>query len=686
MMRAAVFSGADCVYVGVRGFNARSTAANFGADELAEAVAFCHARNCEVYAAVNTLVFPGGEQEMYKAVQAVAQAGCDAVIVQDLAAAKAVRTMAKSLPLHASTQMSVHSLAGVYQLAELGFTRAILARELSEREIAAIAEKSPIELEVFVHGALCVCVSGQCYASAFLGGRSANRGGCAGPCRLPFVQAGEQAAKHANTADGYALSLKDLSILKALPRLEAMGVKSAKIEGRLRGPEYCAVAVDSAIKAREGKAYDSELLERIFSRSGFTDGWFTAKGAADMFGVRSDDALSETKRAMPQARELYRRERPRVAVDGKLQLCAQGASLLVQDGTHTVSCELKKPLEEARQSAEGTLLQALCKTGGTPFYFEPQPSIEAGGYFLASGEAAQLRKDALHQLLQLRQTVVPHSVTAPPSARAERQTTKDYHKPPKLWARFEQLAQLPKQPLHYCEKIIVPLEQAMQLPPQLRPHTYLSLPRVLFGEREALAVQQVQQTSQLGFAGYEVNNLAHLTLCKGLPMVAGFGMNLTNAAALGCMESLGCVAATLSVELSIPQMHSLNAGRQDNMQSGAICYGHIPLMITRACPKKGKGCATCAKQEILIDRKAAALQVRCDGSMRTIYNPVALWMGDKLGELPCDYALAYFTTEGAEQVEDILHRLPQSAPAPQSFTRGLYYKGTNQGNVNTGAE
>ena len=225
MLRAAVYSGADAVYLGFSGFNARKSAGNFTAETLKDAVAFCHGRGVRVHVALNTTVYPGEVQDLADAIRAVAAAGADAVILQDMATAALAKRVAPGLELHGSTQMSVHSLAGVKELARLGFSRAILSRELSGREIARIAAESPIELECFIHGALCMSVSGQCYMSAFLGGRSGNRGSCAGTCRLPFAADGAK--------EGYHLSLKDLSLVDKIPELMEAGVVSVKIEGRL---------------------------------------------------------------------------------------------------------------------------------------------------------------------------------------------------------------------------------------------------------------------------------------------------------------------------------------------------------------------------------------------------------------------------------------------------------------------
>ena len=266
MLGAAVFSGADAVYLGLTGFNARRTAGNFTPDELREAVAFCHARGVKVHVTLNTLVYDRELSGLADAVRAVAAAGADAVIADDLATAQLVKSIAPTLHLHGSTQMSVHTPEGAKELAALGYDRVILARELSLEEIRAVCEASPIEVEVFVHGALCMSVSGQCMMSAFLGGRS---GACAGPCRLPFdASAG---LKPGQPGRACHLSLKDMDYIPHLRELMDAGVASVKIEGRLRTPEYAAAVVTACRAVCAGQPYDEKLVRDIFSRSGFTE-------------------------------------------------------------------------------------------------------------------------------------------------------------------------------------------------------------------------------------------------------------------------------------------------------------------------------------------------------------------------------------------------------------------------------
>ena len=402
MLRAAVFSGADAVYLGFSGFNARTGAGNFDADSLQEAVRFCHARGVAVHVALNTTVYGTELSALEQAIRAVAASGADAVICQDLAVATLIGKIAPQLPRHGSTQMSVHSLQGALELKELGFTRVVLARELSMPEVEHITKHCGIETECFVHGALCMCVSGQCYMSAFLGGRSGNRGSCAGPCRLPFEA---NALPEGKPGRLHHLSLKDNSVIDKLDKLQALGVASAKIEGRLRTPEYVAAAVSACLAGREGRAYDRDLLKNAFSRSGFTSGYLDGKIDGTMFGVRSEADAEQTKKTLPMLRELYRRERSRVPVKMKLEIEEGGEKLTVTDadGSKAFAYGDAEP-QPARTDPTESLHRSLAKTGGTPFAVEDQDitvEMDGGPWFIPGGAVNELRREALDALLEM---------------------------------------------------------------------------------------------------------------------------------------------------------------------------------------------------------------------------------------------------------------------------------------------
>ena len=480
MLRAAVFSGADAVYLGCAGFTARTGAGNFTADSLKEAVRFCHVRGVKVHVALNTTVYGGELAQLADAVRAVAESGADAVICQDLAVAQLIGQIAPRLPRHGSTQMSVHTLQGALELKELGFTRVVLARELSLPEVEHITKNCGIETECFVHGALCMCVSGQCYMSAFLGGRSGNRGSCAGPCRLPFEA---NALPEGKPGRLHHLSLKDNSVIDKLDKLQAIGVASAKIEGRLRTPEYVAAAVSACLAGREGRAYDRDLLKNAFSRSGFTSGYLDGKIDGTMFGVRSEADAELTKKTLPALRELYRRERSRVPVQMKLEIEEGGEKLTVTDdeGNRAFAYGDAEP-QPARTDPTESLQRSLSKTGGTPFAVEKiDVKMDGGPWFVPGSAVNELRRTALEGLQQKREVLHPwpvNDVTLPPLPLR----TLPPHRT--LRARFEHWDQVPERALSGIEYLILPIAQADRVPREWRSKTILELPRVMFGALE----------------------------------------------------------------------------------------------------------------------------------------------------------------------------------------------------------
>ena len=677
MLRAAVFSGADAVYLGFSGFNARTSANNFNADTLKDAVAFCHARGVAVHVALNTTVYGGELPALEQAIRAVAASGADAVICQDLAVATLIGKIAPQLPRHGSTQMSVHSLQGALELKELGFTRVVLARELSMPEVEHITKHCGIETECFVHGALCMCVSGQCYMSAFLGGRSGNRGSCAGPCRLPFEA---NALPEGKPGRLHHLSLKDNSVIDKLDKLQALGVASAKIEGRLRTPEYVAAAVSACLAGREGRAYDRDLLKNAFSRSGFTSGYLDGKIDGTMFGVRSEADAEQTKKTLPMLRELYRRERSRVPVKMKLEIEEGGEKLTVTDadGSKAFAYGDAEP-QPARTDPTESLHRSLAKTGGTPFAVEDQDiavEMDGGPWFIPGGAVNELRREALDALLKKREVLRPwpttdeHVPALPLRTLPSRRT---------LRARFENWEQVPERALDGIEYLILPIAQADRVPREWRAKTLLELPRVMFGKLEEDTARRIAATQDAGFAGYEVSNIAHLRLCRGLPMSGSFGLNITNqlAAQFYADNGLGSMLILPEVKDSdISTIAPTHNGRP--VPTGVLVYGHMPLMITRACPLQNiHDCAHCDKTGVLTDRKAKKFPVRCGLGVRTIYNPVPIYMGDKPGALTVDYGVAYFTLESREEAAKVLEMIRTHAPFEGDFTRGLYFKGTN---------
>ncbi|MBR6610011.1 MAG: U32 family peptidase, partial [Oscillospiraceae bacterium] len=423
---AAVYSGANAVYLGVQSFNARASAANFSFEELKKAVGFCHARNVKVNVTLNTILYDRELEEFKETVKQVAACGVDAIIAQDLASAKIIKEVAPSIDLHGSTQMAVHNLAGALLLKEMGYSRVILARELTLDQVEYITKNCGIETEIFIHGALCMSLSGQCYASAFLGGRSGNRGRCAGTCRLPMSAKGDIEDNH--------LSLKDLCAMEMLPAIEKMGVKCVKIEGRLRTPEYVAAAVDNARKAVAGQPFDKQLLADAFSRSGFTNGFLENRLDKNAFGVRTKEDSAKTKETLPKLRALYRREGQYVPVSFKFIMGETESTLAISDGVNTFSQQIAADVQDTDKDFSLSLKTSLEKLGGTPFYLEILECDLIPGKYLPLGAVNAARRKLAEILLAQRETVMPH-----PVKEYEIPAVKHRFTTPELVARFENI-------------------------------------------------------------------------------------------------------------------------------------------------------------------------------------------------------------------------------------------------------
>ena len=669
MLRAAVFAGADAVYLGFAGFNARASAGNFTAETLGQAVSFCHGRGVRVHVALNTTVYPHEAGALAQAIRAIAAAGADALIVQDLAVADLAGRIAPGLPLHGSTQMSVQSLEGALALAEMGFSRVILARELSREEIRQIARNCPIETEVFVHGALCMSVSGQCYMSAFLGGRSGNRGSCAGTCRLPF------SAGRPRPGDCH-LSLKDNSLLDRLAEIAGLGVVSAKIEGRLRTPEYVAAAVSAARAGRDGLAFDEELLRGAFSRSGFTQGYYLGRRDKEMFGVRTAQDSAASKAAEPRLRELFRREYPGVPVSLELTVEEEGAKLTARDEEgNQVTVYGQQGAQPARTDPVPALEKSLGKTGGTPFPARQiQVRMEGGPWYLPASAVNELRREALEKLLEKRSRPRPVEVRPVQLADPPRRAVPSRQR---LLGRFESLAQVPEGAWQELDRVMLPLAEAAGVPEEYRGRTLLEMPRALFGGQEEQALRQLKKAAPLGFAGFGAQNIAHLHMGRGLPLYGCFGLNVTNHLSARRYVEAGLKGVTLLPEMTAGDMAYILPGAP----TGALGYGHMPLMLTRACPLQNvTDCAHCDRKGQLTDRKGRKFPVRCADGVRTIYNPVPLYMGDRPGSLPVDDVWLWFTVESREEAARVLEEYRAAKPFEGEFTRGLYFRGTQSAN------
>ena len=667
-LRAAVLCGADAVYLGLRGFNARAGAENFDENTLPQTVGWCHARGVRVYATLNTLVTDRELPQWLHSLDAVAAAGVDGVLVQDLGLAKIIRQRYPTLPLHASTQMTIHNLAGARLLEEMGFAQVVLARELSKEEIAAICAGTSMRCEVFVHGALCMSVSGQCYLSSVLGERSGNRGRCAQPCRLDFKSHGR----------GYALSLKDLTLTDRLRELEALGVASFKIEGRLKRPEYVAAAVTACRQSLAGEVPDLETLRSVFSRSGFTDGYYTGQRDLTMFGTRTREDAAASAEVLGKLSALTRNEVGRLPVDMVLTMApGEPATLAVTDGTHRVEVAGEVPQTAlTRPTDEELAHRALEKCGGTPFYLQNLTCHIAPGLMLPLSALNRLRAAALTALAEVRSVVVPYP-QAPAAAGAPAGRARPAGAP-RLGCRLAAAAQMTPAIRRGGGRLSLPLHELAERPELLETGAerwVAELPAFCAPQQEEAVMRALRKLKEQGLTAALCGNLGSLLMAReaGLRIIGDYGLNIINSPAAQQAVALGCDEITLSFECE------RNAAR--NIDSpipiGVIAYGRLPLMLLRNCPgKTAAGCGDCRGINHITDRRGEDFPLQCQNRQYThLLNPRPLFLSDRLPEWDfCDFLTLRFTTETPAECDEVL-KMYQTVAAPAgSFTRGLYYR------------
>ena len=686
-MVAAVQNGADAVYMGFGGLNARRSARNFTDEEFREAVAYCHLRGVKVYLTLNTLVT---DRELPAAAEALKKAsdmGVDAILIQDWGIWHMAREIAPDVPLHASTQMSLHTLGGACRAAELGLERVVLARELSRRDIHTITRGCPAEIEVFGHGALCMCYSGQCEMSAVIGGRSGNRGACAQPCRLPY-------GVNEKAAGGHPLSLKDANLADYVQELDDMGVACLKLEGRMKRPEYVAVITgiyrhlldEKRVPSRE----ESRQLEAAFSRSGFTDGYYKGRTGPEMFGTRPENA-PEPKELFARAKAGYSREDSRrVPVDMVCTLRAgESVALTASAGGHVVRAEGPAPEEARNRALTAEELQArLEKTGGTVFRpRETRVELEEGLMLPASAVNA-LRRQALEGL-EAALAQPPVRRTGTPSLLPQAQPGPDA---PVLTCSIMRPEQL-TEPLAQCETVYVPAELLEKLDLDRwaeMTHICAVLPRIFRTEDQA-ALRALLQQHREHLSAVAIGNLGHLPIAEGLglPLWGDLGLNLFNSESLLFWKELGLESAAVSMELRWQQIRDL----RKVLPCEAVVYGRLPLMIMENCVIRNElGCrdagrdygdrspaCRCGQENVLVDRTGAQFPLvgqwghRCE-----IENSKVLFLADKpeWRQLGLTRARLRFTTEPPEECVRVLRAYQgRSDYRPDQLTRGLFYRG-----------
>ncbi len=679
-LRAAVQNGANAVYLGVGEFNARQSAKNFTLDTLNEALKYCHIRGVKVHLTLNTLVSDREIPKLRELIRAAAQAGVDAFIVQDWGVVQLCRQIAPHVAIHGSTQMTVHSLAGVQMCAAMGMERVVLSRELNREEIRYICENSPIEIEIFGHGALCMCYSGQCYLSAMIGCRSGNRGRCAQPCR--------QSYGYSRWENKYPLSLKDNCLVHHVRAIEEMGVASLKLEGRMKRPEYVAAVTQVYRQVIDGAEVTQEMLQTLydaFNRQGFTNGYYLGKVTTRMFGIRQDEP--ENQQFLQAARQSYESgETPLVDLRFRAVVSVDGSSLTAADADgHMAVAQGPKP-ELARNMAltQQALAERIAKTGGTPYRpVEIRCHVDPGLMLPASAINA-MRRDVLNQMTALRARREEHPVRKAkeiPYYKGEKGlpgltvqvSTRDQLTPKLLKAETSMLYV----PLHI-------LAQDAKLCSQLaaRGRVAAVLPRIVHDDELPKLRNKLAQVRSLGIQDALVGNIGLMLPAKeeGFRLRGDFGLNLYNSASANVMRELKLASATASFELTLPQVRDLSKA----VPTELIAYGRLPLMITEHCLIKNKtgecGCQGGAQVK-LTDKTGADFPVVKDGDTcrSVLLNGKKLYWLDRqndLAKLGLWALRLNFTTENAREVDRVMEEyLTPTTFDPGACTRGLYLRG-----------
>ena len=679
---AAVQNGADAIYMGLGNFNARRGAKNFTDEEFERSMRYCRIRGCKVYVTLNTLV---NDREIAQAVESArlaSELGADGIIIQDLGLAYAIRQALPDIPLHASTQMSIHNLAGVEAAAEMGMTRAVLARELSLEQIKFITQHASIETEVFVHGALCFCQSGQCYMSALIGRRSGNRGMCAQPCRMQYSLGGRM--------DDYPMSLKDNCLVDRLRELEDAGVACLKIEGRMKRPEYTAIVTKIYSKAlkeqRQPSAEEMETLEKAFSRQGFTQGYFNGD-KKDMFG-RREEPDKDTEKLFTLARKGYSEGELRRVPVHFYTVAEKGmpvkAIAFDDDGNRAAAMGGVPEKARGQGLTASYITEQMFKTGGTPYNCVENRAQADPGLYLPASEINDLRRRLVTELSEQRAKPPRRRVGKLPEKPKGKLPTGD---PAMIFQVLTEEQLSPELAALGPKYLYVPLTLMTEKLDLLRPFAehgtipVAVLPRVIADNEAAEVYDMLSRMFDQGVNEALVGNLGHAMLAKkaGMKLRGDFGLNTFNSMSMEVIRQAGFISATASFELRLSQIRDMIKP----LDTELIIYGRIPLMVSDQCIiRHSAGRCNCQTPGQMADRMGSVFPVVKEfGCRNVIYNAHKLYLADKAEDVYAAGAWGLrmmFTTEGMREcVEVAKGYMGLSDYKPNVLTRGLYYRGVD---------
>lgn len=682
---AAVQSGADAVYFAGKAFGARAFADNFDNDNLKKAIDYCHIRDVKTHIAVNTAVNDKELQSALELVSFLYSEGADALIVSDIGLASEIKKYFPDLPLHASTQMTIHNTDGAVYAQNMGFDRVVLSRELSYDEIRNISHNTSVELEIFAHGALCMCYSGQCLLSSVIGGRSGNKGSCAQPCRLPFSSDNAEA--------GFYLSLKDMCLIKHLKEVKNTNVASLKIEGRMKGAAYVAAVtqmyrryLDEDVEADEK---DYEILEKIFFRGGLTDRYFTFQKGKEMFDFKKPDNpyLKQTKEITSAYEKAYVNENNK-KLDLHLSFYAHKNDFPVA----RLKYKDKEYIYKHRELAESAHVKAidaefvkkqLNKTGGTPYCFSVIDVDIDDDIFIGKSVINEIRRNVLALFGE----------NYIKSFKREKAASKEYASPKKIISDapnynsgytvyVSDLKQLDTVLKYNFERIYVPvglMKDVIAVSQEDKRRITAVLPEIMNSNDKRRLEPILEKLISHGFEKLLIHNIGQLCYSDKFNVALSHRFNIFNGSTALYLKKHKPVSAVLSPEITLDDI----AGIKKLVQCEYIVYGHIPVMITENCIVKNLNECPCDEDRFYFikDRKGIKFPVKpLKAECRSVlYNSVPIYLADKLKEkdiLKNVEKQIFFTVENQKACEKICEDYLRAGECnlPKHYTRGNLLK------------
>ncbi len=675
---AAVQSGADAVYLSGKAFGARSFAANFDNDEIKKAIDYCHIRDAKVYVTINTIVSDFEIDEIGEYLLFLNEIGADGIIVQDLGVVEIAKKLVPDLPVHASTQMTIHNSEGVRALEKLGVKRTVLSRELSLENIKEISRHTSSELEIFGHGALCMSYSGQCLMSSIIGGRSGNRGKCAQPCRLLY-------SVNSKNKKAFYMSLKDLSSLEHIKTFKEMGVASLKIEGRMKGPAYVAAVVSVYRKYIDNPQRidkkDIKLLDSIFNRGGLTDGYLTEKKGPSMFAFDKPDNPyhKETDELVSNILNEIKNEKRKLALDCKIEIKnGEKPKITVSAKGLEVETFGEKEAENAKQAplTVETVKAQIAKTGGTPFEFSDISVCLDDGVFVSAGELNGLRRNALDLFKEK-------------YLNSFRRNNKETLSLPKLddkdfddgnfVCEVTTVEQFLSVRNFGYELFYIPIDLIQKHPDifaDCKEKTVIVPPAIIDESVCENIFEGIEKLLNDGYYAVLAHNIAVCERFKNFNVIGSFRLNIFNSYALEFYKNEGLILSELSAELNLRQIKDI----KKPMPVQVMAYGRLPLMVTENCIIKNANQCPCNDNSFITDRMGMNFPIIKDGDScrNVVLNCKKTFMPDaeKLKNAGVSFSRIYFTDETADECVRISDAFLNGINyRPQDFTNGHFSKG-----------